>query len=405
MIKEIFLNIDDIFLNIAHEKGTIYLKSESKYSILGFYPKEIFTCKKDKIDFLIENKSFMGDPIKELDKFFKRRKSNNQNCQEILKKFSSCFLGYFAYEFAKNLEKLSSIAQDKQNIPDVFLGFYENLIIHNHSSNKTYILYKEQKIYTEIIALSKLKYKNNFKKFKPEIRTNISKNEYLSNLEKIKEYLRAGEVYQVCLTQKISFEYKGKGSELFLRWYKSNPVPFGAYLNCGDFEVLSVSPERFIKVQDGVIETCPIKGTIKRDIDPIKDKLLTEKLINSVKENAELTMIVDLERNDLGKICEFGSVKVIKHRALKPYKFLWHTYSLIRGKLKKNLSLMDIIKAVFPGGSITGTPKIRAMDIIFFGLNQGNYIQQKRVFLKVLPEKLLLKYLPKFFLYANKMFC
>jgi para-aminobenzoate synthetase component 1 len=151
---------------------------------------------------------------------------------------------------------------------------------------------------------------------------------------------------------------------VFTTLRKNNPSPFGGYFNYGDFQIISASPERFLKLTDKKIETRPIKGTIKRGSSPKEDAVLKKELINSEKDKSELLMIVDLERNDLNRTCIPGSVKVPENFAIEEYATVYHLVSTVVGELKKENDITDLLKTAFPGGSITGTPKIRAMEII-----------------------------------------
>ena len=166
------------------------------------------------------------------------------------------------------------------------------------------------------------------------------------------------------LTQRLVIENKKTPLQVFSYLRKFNPAPFGAYLDFDNFEVVSASPERFIKMKDRLIETRPIKGTRKRGATVEEDLALKNELANSEKDKSELLMIVDLERNDLNRICELKSVVVDELFEVETYSTVFHLVSTIRGKLKEEYSFVDLIKATFPGGSITGAPKIRAMEII-----------------------------------------
>lgn len=197
------------------------------------------------------------------------------------------------------------------------------------------------------------------------IHPSVSRLNYLHDLSRVIDYIYVGDIYQANLTQRFSLDWKGDAWELYSQLHKQNPAPFAAFLPYQDFQILCSSPERFIRIQpDGQIETRPIKGTRPRGTSPSEDQELAVELQTSSKDRAELTMIIDLERNDIGRICEFGTVKVPDLIKLEKYPTVWHLVSTITGELRKELKPSDIIRAVFPGGSITGAPKIRAMEII-----------------------------------------
>jgi para-aminobenzoate synthetase component 1 len=194
--------------------------------------------------------------------------------------------------------------------------------------------------------------------------TNMTPEQYVSNVRRALDYIAAGDIYQVNLSQRFSQGFEGSPFRLFSRLRELSPSFYGAYLNCLDHVIISSSPELFLKKEGRVIETRPIKGTRPRGRTKEEDEALERELLQSAKEAAELTMIVDLERNDLGRICEFGSVEVTEHRYVDRLPTLFHTASTIRGRLREEVSVVDILRATFPGGSISGCPKIRSIEII-----------------------------------------
>ncbi len=192
-----------------------------------------------------------------------------------------------------------------------------------------------------------------------KLEQSVSKARYVKKIKRVKELLAAGEIYQMCYCVRFRKKFSGSPYALFLKLAEVNPVDYSAYLNCGDFQIISGSPEHFFSVKNAKIKTTPIKGTISK-----KSKKNLEKLLNSEKERAELDMITDLERNDVGKICEYGTLKLKKEREVLELKNLWHTYSEVEGKLRPDVGPREVIKVMFPGGSITGCPKKRAMEYI-----------------------------------------
>jgi para-aminobenzoate synthetase component 1 len=192
----------------------------------------------------------------------------------------------------------------------------------------------------------------------------MTREQYMAGVARALEYISAGDIYQVNLSQRFSHRFEGSPFALFSALRNVSPSFYGAYLNCGDHVVISSSPELFLRQQGQMIETRPIKGTRPRGANPQEDRKLKEDLIASAKEAAELTMIVDLERNDLGRVCEYGSVEVSQHRYVEELPTLFHTISTVRGHLHEDVGPVDILRATFPGGSISGCPKIRAIEII-----------------------------------------
>jgi para-aminobenzoate synthetase component 1 len=197
-----------------------------------------------------------------------------------------------------------------------------------------------------------------------QLQSNFTQEAYLQAVGRIREYIKNGDVYQVNLSQRFSFPLEGDPYLLFRRLFALNPAPFYAYLNCRDFVIFSTSMERFLLRQENYLETRPIKGTRPRGRSSEEDEAYRQELVASPKDDAELSMIVDLLRNDLGKVCRARTVKVKEHKRLEAYQNVYHLVSIVTGELQPRASHVDILRATFPGGSITGCPKIRSMEII-----------------------------------------
>ena len=194
--------------------------------------------------------------------------------------------------------------------------------------------------------------------------SNLTREEFIARVERAQRYIRSGDIYQVNLSQRLSTLWTSGGWDLYRRLADISPAPFSAWLDCGDFQIASSSPERFLKLSGPHIETRPIKGTRPRSNDPDEDARLAFELQTSEKERAELVMITDLLRNDLGRICEFGSVKVPDLLRLERFAQVQHLVSTVEGRLRPDVTHFNAFASCFPGGSITGAPKIRAMEII-----------------------------------------
>lgn len=190
------------------------------------------------------------------------------------------------------------------------------------------------------------------------------KTEYEKAFKKIKEYILSGDIYQINLTQELAGSFSGDPKQLFKRICETNPAPNSAYLDFGQVQVLSASPERFITFKKGCLTTSPVKGTRPRGQTPEEDERLKNELLESEKEQAELNMITDLLRNDLGQLSQPGTVKVLEHRSLQVCPTVFHTYSVVEGRARAELSAVDVLKASLPGGSVSGCPKQRACEII-----------------------------------------
>ncbi len=280
-----------------------------------------------------------------------------------------------SYDFG---EKLLDIAPENSvgPEPDVFIARFDSLIIHDYDTGTTRIVGNTDKldpIRTKLIS-NVGKFKSDLRFPDVEVKSDFTRTEYLSAIETIKERIRQGDTYQTNLTQQLSAKLPdGLTPEIiFHRLRRDHPAPFAAFIKRLDSTVVSASPERFFRVSSPhvskgflrKIETSPIKGTRPRGKTTTEDTALRNDLLSSAKDIAENTMIVDLLRNDLGRICEYGSVRVEKLCELEEHPTLFHLVSTISGKLRGNVVFSDILKAVFPCGSITGAPKISTMSII-----------------------------------------
>ena len=293
-----------------------------------------------------------------------------------------CF-GYWGYDLKNFVEpKLPRAAVNDMDVPDCHVGFYSSLVVFDHRLDKTWIIstgleadgsrndahaQKQVEFWTQHFELCepksfptqnlKLKTQNSF-------HSNLSRAEFISKVEQAQRYIHAGDIYQVNLSQRLGANCSLSGWEFFQRLSSVSPAPFSAYLDCGDFQIASSSPESFLRMSGSQIQTRPIKGTRPRSADSNRDAQLTYELQTSAKEMAELVMITDLLRNDLGKVCEYGSVQVPELVRLERYPQVQHLVSTIEGRLRADLTHFAAFASSFPGGSITGAPKIRAMEII-----------------------------------------
>lgn len=273
-----------------------------------------------------------------------------------------------SYDFGLKLENIKP--QPKRfstDEPDVFLAVFECLIIHDYETDETFLIGDESRfdeLENTLHAAKPLR----FDGFNETIRveSNFTKAEYLEKIEQIKEFIRRGDTYQTNLTQQFTADLPANFTpqQIFYNLRKNHPAPFASFIQRNYSTIISASPERFFKVQSQIISTSPIKGTRPRGKTAEEDAKLRRDLLNSPKDRAENVMIVDLLRNDLGRVCEFGSVAVEKLCDLEEHPTLFHLVSTVSGKLRQNVKFSDIIRAVFPCGSITGAPKIRTMQII-----------------------------------------
>jgi para-aminobenzoate synthetase component 1 len=261
-------------------------------------------------------------------------------------------IGYFSYDLFRYLEQYSDLkAVDDLRLPDCCLMAYDNVFIFDHQTQQWNCDPPQRRGQPAACRSGKSE-------------SNMTRQQYVSAVRTALEYIAAGDIYQVNLSQRLSHPFEGSPFALFSALRKLSPSFYGGYLNCGDHTVISSSPELFLRRTGKMIETRPIKGTRPRGRNAEEDHRMKEELLASPKESAELTMVVDLERNDLGRICEYGSVQVAAHRYIDELPTLFHTVSTVQGRLKENAGAVEILRATFPGGSITGCPKIRSIEII-----------------------------------------
>jgi len=272
--------------------------------------------------------------------------------------FPIFYCGVLAYESANILEKIPS-AKKYYNLPDYYLLFPGNSLLIDHSKKKIH----EYKLKDSISPFHHPAGKN-ISNDEINLEINEAKSAYAKKINRIRDLIFSGEVYQINYTIRFSKAIKQGGYEFFKRLYKINPAPYSLYAGLPHCEIISSSPERFIQLAKNKVLTQPIKGTIKRTENAKANKKLMAKLLSSEKDAAELSMIIDLLRNDISKVCKAGKVKVEKHRELAAFSNVYHLISTITGDLRKNITYVDLLKAVFPGGSITGCPKIAAMKYI-----------------------------------------
>lgn len=303
--------------------------------------------------------------------------------------FAGGAVGFWTYDLKDDLEKMPQSAVNDLGLPLWRFSWYDGILAYDHESTRYTVLacgmteFGECKSSVAQARVNRLLEvleeffeqrgeKQLKRKSKPELQAEnsslhytVAKEQYLRDLQRVIDYIYAGDIYQANLTQRFQMPYTHDPLTLYQKLHEYNPAPFAAFLPYEDFQILSSSPERFVQINaDGEIETRPIKGTRPRGKTPEEDKAYAKELQESTKDRAELTMIIDLQRNDLGRICRYGSVKVTDLIRLEQYPTVWHLVSTIVGKLKPNLKVSEILKAIFPGGSITGAPKIRAMEII-----------------------------------------
>jgi len=315
---------------------------------------------------------------------------------EYLPHFWGGWVGFLGYEIAGLLENLSILKKPNHLTPDMYFIKVERLVVYDHRLKQLkYIvspntkgpsedLYKKtaeeiKNFWRSIrsalneISLNPVTLKNkelasnkngNVDGPSPHLKSDITRSQYMNIVNQAKKYIEEGDIYQANLSQRFEIECKVDPFELYMKLRYINPSPFAGFLKFKDLVIISSSPERLLKLENKVLETRPIAGTRPRGKNEMEDEFLARELLLNEKEKAEHLMLVDLERNDLGRVCEYGSVKVTDLMFLEKYSHVTHIVSNIKGTLKPDVTVLEILRALFPGGTITGCPKIRCMEII-----------------------------------------
>ena len=301
-------------------------------------------------------------------------------------RFNGGAVGFFGYDTVRYFENLPDIPVDDVGLPELHFMFADEIIAFDHLRQKIHIIVnmhvggnieraynttidRIREVYREIIA-SRSRLENNgtgtvSKEAKQlNIQSNISKEEFCSNVEKAREYIRNGDIFQVVLSQRFVAETDSDPFNVYRALRIINPGPYMYYLKFDGYTIVGSSPEMLVRMEDGIVETCPIAGTRKRGLTEEEDNLLAEELLSDEKERAEHVMLVDLGRNDIGKVSEFGSVTVRDFMHIERYSHVMHLVTAVQGRLKSGLTAFDALSAVLPAGTLSGAPKIRAMEII-----------------------------------------
>lgn len=332
-----------------------------RYSFIGFDPEITMTTKGGE------------DPFEKLHALLEQYEMEYDG--EL--PFIGGAVGYLGYDLCHHVETLPRSAIDDVQIPDCFFGIYDGVIAIDHLRGKVFaaspglfgdpaawVLKVENKINDGIKNVGLIALPTERIGPKTKLSANMTKKQYVCAIKRIKDYIRSGDIYQVNMTQRFQCKTKDSPYELYNRLRNINPAPFSAYMDFGSGHLLSSSPERFLQIRQGKVQTRPIKGTLPRGATDQEDRLNSRKLFESEKDRSELLMIVDLMRNDLGRVCKTGSVQVTELFHIETYSTVFQLVSTVEGELEEGIHAVDCVKWAFPGGSITGAPKIRAMEVI-----------------------------------------
>lgn len=345
-----------------------------RYNIVGLNPVAVIRGKGEMLHISESGKETIkrGNPLDLMQEYMEQWKTDYN---PEYPPFQGGAIGYFSYDCIRYIEKLPSLAEDDIDIPDIFFLLFDDVFVYDQKEQVLWVITHYVDEYEE--AKERLnEWKSLWMTEAPEVTVPFESPEkkseavafteagFMKAVECIQEYIGAGDVFQVNLSTRQERTLQTHPLEIYTSLREINPSPYMGYLELGDFQIVSGSPELLIKKQGTEVSTRPIAGTRSRGADEQEDEELARELIENEKERAEHVMLVDLERNDLGRVCKYGTVEVDEFMVIEKYSHVMHIVSNVRGEVEKDKDAFDLVKAVFPGGTITGAPKIRTMEII-----------------------------------------
>jgi len=389
LIEEIDLGLSplDTFEHFRDEPFSFFLDSGmdhhklGRYSFLGSSPFLVLSSRGNKctVSRSSEKTCLIGNPFDILGQFLELYRLESS---ALPVPFVGGTVGYLSYDLCHFIEKLPSTMVDDLELPECYFGFYDVVLGFDNLHGKSYIvstgfpelektvrLERARERLSEVKArltsgIAPLESVNSARAVAGALRGGFTHEEYVAAVERARQYIIEGDIFEVNLSQRFETEFALSPYELYRRLRRINPAPFASYLGFDEATIVSASPERFLRLRGDWVETRPIKGTRARGRTNEEDQALAHELLNSIKDRAENIMIVDLERNDLGRVCRYGTVKVTELAILEVFPTVFHLTSTVEGRLRKGKNGIDLLKATFPGGSITGAPKVRSMEII-----------------------------------------
>ncbi|MDH5438769.1 MAG: anthranilate synthase component I [Candidatus Bathyarchaeota archaeon] len=358
-----------MFLRIYRCHEYVYLlesmegpKKLAQYSFLGFDPQ--LTIRAKGIEMTLQNRDSeemrmeVDDPLDAVERIVGERE-----CSYERHRFIGGAVGFISYDAVRYWERLPDIAVDDLDFPDVEVGIFDDGIVFDHGRGEVFYYYRDKNRFDELKNLMK-------EPADPETlsftcpKMNIEKERYEESVRRAKEYIASGDIFQVVLSKRYEFDVKGDLTSFYLALRRINPSPYMYFLKMGDRQIVGSSPEMLVRVDNRVVETFPIAGTRPRVDDENRNRAFARELLADPKERAEHVMLVDLARNDVGRVSQFGSVHVPEFMEVHQYSHVQHIVSRVVGKLRDECNCYDALRAVFPAGTVSGAPKVRAMEII-----------------------------------------
>ena len=370
----------DAFRRLAGRRGTFWLDSsltrsgDGRFSIMGCEPRSVFTVSGDawrweQADGKVAEGR--GRPLMKLDELVEHHRVTPQDDYDV--PFRGGAIGWFSYDLGRQFEVFGGTAREDLPVADIRLAWHDAAVVWDHETGHGWLVGAGWDRAPEA-AIEELSAWLREPQGLPEnaaapsavsFRSDLSRHDYLARVDEARDRIARGEIYQMNLVQRFEGPHGEPPATTYLRLRQLNPAPFAFFQDAGELAVLGSSPERFLEVTPAQrIRACPIKGTRPRGRTPDEDAARAAELRGSEKERAELLMIVDLMRNDLGRLCEFGSVSVTRLHALESFATVHHLVGEVQGTLRPGTRVSDLLRATFPGGSITGAPKISALGLI-----------------------------------------
>lgn len=359
---DLYARLRDLELPVFLDSAAAY-SQRGRYDIISAQPRQIISTNLDKTTGYDSNLNLFQGVSAALSDTGQALENNYKL------PFIGGAIGYFGYDLGRQLEQLPVQAARDIDCPDALVGIYDWAIIVDHHNRRTLLMATPQ-ANTRMIRDIRQRLAGNASpclglfKLDRKFKSNLSKAEYRNAFNNTQQYIQSGDCYQINLAQRFSSRYQGDPWHAYQRLREVAAAPYSAYMEHGELALMSLSPERFLKVDGDTVTTSPIKGTTGRGSTAEQDQRLAQQLLLSEKDRAENLMIVDLLRNDLGKSCKAGSIHVEQLFELQSFETVHHLVSTISGELRPGSRAMDVLASCFPGGSITGAPKIRAMEII-----------------------------------------
>lgn len=338
-------------------------KKLAQYSFLGFDPRLVIRAKDGEMTLQNresdeEVKMKIGDPLDVVEKIVGERECS---CDYL--RLVGGAVGYVSYDAIRYWERLPKVSVDDLNFPNVEMGTFDDGIVFDHSEGQVLYYYRDKNRFDELKDLMREPADPETLSFTSP-KANMEKEEYEESVRRAKEYVASGDIFQIVLSKRYEFDVKGDLASFYLSLRRINPSPYMYFLKMGDRQIVGSSPEMLVRVDNRVVETFPIAGTRPRVGDASENRALAKELLADPKERAEHVMLVDLARNDIGRVSKFGSVHIPEFMEVHQYSHVQHIVSRVVGKLRDECDCYDALRAVFPAGTVSGAPKVRAMEII-----------------------------------------